>query len=165
MRPLSILLVALMLWVGQAAGLSLAGQPKDYAYLAVQGKLSRAGDGRALVGVTVTLRGKTEQFTTVTDTRGVFVFDKLPLARYSVEVRTADGKTIRNVRRFETPGPELTMLELGVRGGARNPAAEPIVIDGSNGSVEVVVPDPRTKWGKLWKQALIFVGVAGAFAL
>ena len=70
------------------------------------------------------------------------------------------------MRSFEIPGPEFTMLELKIGTGRRaDRAGEPIVIDGSTGSVKVIVPDPRTRWGRLWKEALIFIGVAGLLAL
>jgi hypothetical protein len=165
MRTASVLILALTCWF-VAAGPSQAGKAKDYAYLSVQGKLTRAGDGRAIAGATVTLRAGPERFDSITDGRGVFVFEKLPVAKFTVEVRTADGEIIRNVRRFETPSPELTMLQLTVGRGSQNDGGPgPIVIDGSGSPIVVLVPEPRTRWDRLWKETLIFVGLAAVLAL
>ena len=98
LRPVLCLIV-----IGLLPGVSRAAETERYAYLFLQGKLSASGEGHPEAGVTVRVISKAGTFDTKTDDRGVFSFERLPVAAYDLRIITADGKVMRSVRPFPDP--------------------------------------------------------------
>ena len=136
-----------------------AAEPRDYSYLFVQGKLTKLSGDQLDRGVTVRLAGDGQTFEATADKRGVFVFEKLPVAEYSVRVTTSDGRVIRSIRslgdeeriRLEIATTKKAGVEFTVR-----PAGQHIAVD---------LPKWRVNWSLFWKEVAIIVGVALLFAL
>ena len=162
-RLLGIAAALLCIALG-AIGAASAAESKNYAYLFIQGRLSEATDGRPLANATVELADGMQVHQAVSDSKGVFVFEKLPVSNYGMEVRTETGEVVRRVRRLDTANLDLMLLELQVGRGNRDESPE-IVLENGPQRIDVVVPERRTNRGKLWKEMLIFIGAAGILAL
>ena len=126
-------LAALLLAPGVAAS-----EPKDYSYLFLQGKLTSTGNGRPVVDATVRVHGKSGEFETVSDRRGVFMFEKLPVDDYEVEITTGDGRSIRTARNTGLDELQRNRLEINLGTGT----ASALLIEASPDSFEVNAPDP-----------------------
>jgi hypothetical protein len=138
--------------------------PKNYAYLYLQGKIADPVGGRPLTDATVRLLGNGEVFETATDQRGSFVFERLPVRSYVLDVVTADGKVLRNLRDIDPddPFPDRARVRINLGQGP----AQSLSIETNENHVTVLVPQPTTRWSRLWKQLGIFIGAAaGLLAL
>ena len=145
------------------AGSATAATPKDYAYLYLQGKISDPIGGRPLANATVRLSGNGEVFEAATDQRGSFVFDRLPVRSYVLDVITADGRVMRDLRDIDPddPFPDRARVRIRLGGGP----GQSLSIETTENGVTLLVPEPRTRWARLWKQLAIFVGAAALLAL
>jgi hypothetical protein len=153
-----LLLLSLLLL---APGEALAAKTKNYAYLFVQGRLSDPVSKTALAGAEIRLTSEAGTFNTVTDPKGNFIFEKLPVATYRMHITTADGKVIE---RIEEIGLTLTGPKRYRARFARGPEAVPVIEPGEKG-VTVTVPKPAVNWKRFWKQFAIFAGGALVLAL
>lgn len=159
-----LLILALGLWgASTLGGPTEAASPKTYAYLYLQGKIGDPVGGRPLANATVRLTGHGEVFEADTDQRGSFVFDRLPVASYVLEVVTANGEVLRNLKDVDPDDPFPNKARVRIHLGKGPGRALSIRTD--ENQVTMLVPEPRTRWGRLWKQAGIFVGAAGLLAL
>jgi hypothetical protein len=138
-------------------------EAKNYAYLYLQGKISDPVGGRPLSDATVRLLGDGEVFEVATDQRGSFVFDRLPVRSYRLDVVTADGRVLRNLRDIDPDNPFTDRARVRVRLGEG--PGQSLAIETNDNQVTVLVPEPKTRWGRLWKQLGIFIGAAGLLAL
>ena len=150
---------------------TLAAEPREYAYVFLQGKLTDSSTARPLERAFVRLTTNTEAFETTTDSRGVFTFEKLPLGQlptgelpfvpFELRIVTPEGKVIRGIQRSDPDDPDGTRFRIrmgkGYGGGIR--------IEATRERVTVNVPEPHTRWSKLWAEFGIFIGVAGLLAL
>ena len=137
---------------------------KDYAYLYLQGKIADPVGGRPLAGATVRVSGEGDVFEVATDERGSFVFERLPVRSYVLDVVTADGRVLRNLRDIDPDDPFTDRARVRIRLGEG--PAQSLNIETNENQVAVRVPEPRTRWGRLWKQLGIFIGAAaGLLAL
>ena len=138
-----------------------AAEPKDYSYLFLQGKLTSTGNGRPVIDATVRVRGDSGVFETVSDRRGIFMFEKLPVDNYELEITTEDGKSIRTARNTGLDELERNRLEINLGTGP----ASALLIEAGPDSFEVTAPNPPPAHARFWKQFLIFLGVAVVLAL
>ena len=153
--------LVLALVAALAAVPAAADAPDPYAYLFLQGKISDATGTQAVAGATVRLSSGSEVFEAVTDQRGVFVFEKLPVTAFEVEVVTADGKPVRGARALTRFDPDRSRVEISTDPGPHSR----IRLDTEGERFVVEVRDPPANWRKLWKELLIVIGAAGLFAL
>lgn len=153
-----LLLVAAVLWLAPDG---LAAEPRDYAYLFLQGKLTDSGDGRPVANATVSVSADGQTHDAVSDRRGVFVFEKLPVQAYALRITTADGRVIHTAR--EVGLDELDRNRLEIQLGSGSGGA--LMVEASKESFAVRAPDPPPRWSRFWKQFLIFLGVAALLAL
>ena len=153
----ALLLAALPLVSGEAR----ASKARDYAYLYVQGRLSDPVSRAALAGAEVRLTSDDRSFSVITDSKGNFVFEKLPVTTYRMHVITADGKVIE---RIEEMGLTLTGPKRYRARFARGPEAVPVIEPGEK-EITVSVPKPAVRWKRFWKQFAIFAGGALVLAL
>jgi len=138
-----------------------AGQAKEYAYVFLQGKLADGNSGRPLARAAVRVTTESATFETLSDQRGVFVFEKLPVERLELRITTPDGRVIRAVQRGDPDDPQGTRFSLKM--GRGYGAGLRITLDEKR--MDVDYPAPKTRWGKLWAEVGIFVGAAGLLAL
>ncbi len=160
-RSVAAALLAVTVLAPFALAPARAGEAGDYAYLFVQGRITDASGSAAVAGARVRLTAEAGTFEQVTDRRGVFLFDRLPVATYEVAVTGADGKPVRGARQAIRFDPERARIEVDSREGQRSR----ILVETDGDDVEIVVQRPSTHWKKLWKELAVFVGVAGLFAL
>jgi len=159
-RPLATLC---LLGVLSLAGGSAWGAAKNYAYLLVQGRIYESGATDPIAGVTVRLvSAEAGPFEAVTGRNGVFVFDRLPVASYEVQVIDAAGRVIRSAREIDPGDPDRSRVELRMDGRGE---AGALRMDTREGRTVLVAPKPPPDKKRLWKQMAIFVGIAGLFAL
>jgi hypothetical protein len=151
----AIIVAALLLPLGAVA------QPKEYASLFLQGRLSDEESGRPLARVAVRLLTDDATYEALSDSRGVFRFEKLPLERFELRITTPDGRVIHGVQRGDPDDPDGTRfrLKLGRGYGAG------IRIETTRERISVDVPPPETRWSKLWTELTIFLIVAGGLSL
>ena len=107
------------------------------------------------------LTAGTMTYETITDERGVFVFEKLPVQPYDLTVTGPDGEVIRSFDRIELPDPGRTRLKVRFGTGIGKSAR----LNASGTDVEVKTADRPPRWSKFWKQFGIFLGVAAVLAL
>ena len=138
-----------------------AAEPREYAYVFLQGKLTDSSTGRPLARASVRLTADAGAFETMTDSRGVFTFEKLPVAHFELRVTTTEGKVIRGIQRSDPDDPDGTRFTIKVGNGY----GDAIRLEATRQGVTVDVPEPQTRWSKLWAEAGIFIGVAGLLAL
>lgn len=133
----------------------------DYAYLTLQGRLTDPSLRTALQGATIRLRSGEQKFETVTDSKGLFVFEKLPVASYTVEVLSADGHVVRGIRRLDEGDPYRQRLRMKLGRGA----ATTFQVHATEESITLDVPRPEVRWDRFWKELAIFAGGAALLAL
>ena len=157
----AILTFPCLVVVGLSPALSETKEPERYAYMFLQGKVGGVKPNRTESGVTVRLTSPTRSFETKTDDRGVFVFERLPVAAYELDIVTADGRVMRSMRSFDDP----RGIRLEVRTGKG--AGKRLRIDptGAGGRLGFVVPEPAPNWGRFWTEVGIVVGAAGILVL
>jgi hypothetical protein len=136
-------------------------EPKDYAYLLIQGKIADPLDRVPLAQATLRLTSAAGSFEATTDQNGVFVFERLPVAPYTLVVITREGRVIRGIQPPEEGGLDRTNLKIRLGNGAGKEVR--LVPRGQDVSIEV--QDPSVKWNRVWKQLAIFLGAAGILAL
>ena len=155
-RPRSAGALFLLALIATAAPGPIAAEPLDYAYLLVQGTLSRRVDSAPISGATIRLRRDGDTLGTVTDERGVFRFDKLAVGDYDLELETADGEVMRGA--WEMASLDASRARLRVRLG--NGDAVRIGIKTEDQRVRLDVPEPEVRWRKLWVELGIFAVAA-----
>ena len=143
------------------AGSARGGEPREYAYLYLQGRLYDPGHGTPLRGAEIRLTAGERSFQVTTDSVGHFVFEKLPMATYEMHVTTAEGRVIRTIEEIglKVSGPRRYRAKL-----SRGSEVTPVIEAGKKG-VAVSVPDPPVRWKRFWKQFAIFAGGALVLAL
>jgi hypothetical protein len=152
-----VLLAALLL-----PGASLAGQPKNYAYYFLQGKIADSLGTKRLEGATVRLAAGTDVFEATTDERGTFMFERLPVQSYDLTVTSADGEVIRYIEKVDLGDPDRMRLKIRMGTGEARKAR----IDAGTVTEVAVEPTDRTPhWRKFWKQLAVFAGAAAALAI
>jgi hypothetical protein len=146
-----------------AAALSVAdAAERDYRYFFLQGSLAEAGRADPIHGAIVRLTGEAGRFETTTDPRGVFVFERLPVAPFELEIVTPEGLVIRGTQELASSDPLETRIRLKLRRGT----GMTIGVDpGGAPRVASDLPAPRFTWKKLWVEVGVFVGAAALLAL
>lgn len=155
-------LPALLLAVGAAVLMpspAAAGGAERYAYLFLQGRIVDDDGGRPAVGLSVRVSAGTDVFESVTDQRGVFVFEKLPVAPYDLRIISPGGRVMRSIRRIDDP----SRIRLRVRTGRGEGTSLRVLPD--SGRVAVDIPDPPPSWNRFWKEFGIVLATVGVFAL
>jgi hypothetical protein len=138
------------------------GEAPDYRYLFLQGRLTEPRTGDPLANAVIALEGPSGTFEAEANERGVFTFERVPVATYDIRVTTSDGRVIRAGRAIEKTSPTRTRIRLKLgRGAGTHLRVEPV----TESRVAVTVPEPPPEWNRFWKQGLIFLAVAGALAL
>jgi len=160
-RTRAAAVLALCLLAGALASRISAAGAKNYAYLFVQGRLTDSRGVTPMSGATIRLLGEGRVLEAVSDRRGVFVFEKIPVATYDLEIVTADGRVMQGVADADPIDPSRVSIRLRHRRGK----GAPIVVEAAQDGVAFDVPKRRTNWPKLWAEIFIFAGVALALAL
>lgn len=156
-----VLLSLLVLWTGLGAEFPHAAAEKVYAHLRIQGMITDPAGGEPMAGAVVTLTADGEAFKATTNRRGVFAFEKVPLASYRLSVESADGRTIRTISPMDQGGVGLSRFDVRFgRGEGRS-----LVVEGREAGVTLEAPAPSVRWGRFWKQFAIFAGAAALLAL
>jgi len=137
------------------------GAGREYAYFTLQGRLTDPSLRKAMEGATIRLTSGDESFETVTDRKGIFLFEKLPVTTFTVDVISSDGRVVRGIRRLDANDPVRPRLRIDLGKGSpqsfqMNAAEEAISLD---------VPEPEVRWDRFWKELAIFVGAAAILAL
>jgi hypothetical protein len=155
-------LLMCLLVVALAIGVPASAETKDYAYLMIQGRISDPAARDPMAGATVTLTSPAGTFQATTDRYGVFVFDKLPVSSYDVDITNAEGKVVRSARQIDPGDPDRSRVEL--RMGRRE--ATDLRLETQEKQVVLIASEPPFNWGRFGKQVGIFIGiVALLFAL
>jgi hypothetical protein len=144
-----------------APAIARAAEPERYSYLFLQGKVSARKQNRPEGGVTVRVTSPTQTFETRTDERGVFVFERLPVASYDLQMITADGKVMRSIRSSAVP----RGIRLEVKTGTGEGRILHMDASLPSGRVTYDVTEPAPDWKKFWTEFGVVVGAAGLFAL
>ena len=162
MKSIRPLLAAFCLFVAcLAPTLSRAEEAERYSYLFLQGKISARKQSRPQGGVTVRVTSPSRTFETRTDDRGVFVFERLPVASYDLQIIGPDGKVMRSIRSFADPRGIRLEVKTGT-GEARVLHMDPSL---ETGRLTYDVTEPAPDWKKFWTEFGVVVGAAGLFAL
>ena len=145
---------------GLAPAASRAAEPDRYAYLFLQGKVSGRKPARSDF-LTIRLTSPSGSFETTTDDRGVFVFEKLPVASYDLQIVTPEGRVMRSIRPFDDP----RGIRIEIRTGRGEGKALHLDATAPSGRVTYDVPERAPDWSRFWKELGIVVGAAAIFAL
>jgi hypothetical protein len=138
-----------------------APEPRSYAYLFFQGRITDLVGTRPLAGASVRLESGGRAFEARTDARGSFVFERLPVLTYDLTVFSPAGQLMEIARQAGSDDPVRTRFQ--VRPGAGDGRRARVRVEGDR--VVVDVPRPATDWPRFWKQFGIFIGCAGLLAL
>ncbi|MCP3980040.1 MAG: carboxypeptidase regulatory-like domain-containing protein [bacterium] len=146
-----------------------AAEPKQYGFVFLQGRISDER-GRPLVGARVRLSGRLGANESVTEANGAFVFERLPMTPFKLEIVAADGRVLRGLRELDPTDPDQVRAEivLGNPRSARKSARAPeqmIVVPVGDEQVSLVGPAQTPNWRRLRRQGLIFIGAALLLAL
>lgn len=144
-----------------APATSRAAEAERYAYFFLQGKVTGQGSGRSEAGARIQLNSASGAFETTTDDRGVFVFEKLPVASYDLRIVTSGGMVMRSIRPFDDP----RGIRLEIRTGRGEGKALHVDATAPSGRVTYDAPEHAPNWSRFWKEFGIIVGAAGIFAL
>lgn len=156
------------LFVGLAIGSMLlsasawAAAPKQYAYLLVQGTITDPSTGKPLPGATVKLDSSSGSFEDVTDEKGVFVFEKLPLGSFDMSVTRSDGEVVRWMEPIDRDVASLKRFRIGFGQGEEQRISR---IEASENGATIVADAPPVRWRRFWRQFGIFIGCAALLAL
>ena len=145
------------------SGTCFAGTQKDYAYVFLQGRIADQYERNALVGATIRLTAGPKVFEAVTDPKGVFVFDKLPVTTFALDILTADGRLVDWFQEPNTSDPSRPRVKVKL-GKNRGKSTLTIVAKESDEKIQVVVKLPPARWSRFWTQFAIFGGVAAVLA-
>lgn len=156
-------LLALAFVVLTLHGVCLGGTPRDYAYVFVQGRIADQYERHPLVGATIRLTAGARVFEAVTDPKGVFVFDKLPVTTFTLDIVTSDGRLVEWFQEPNTSDPSRPRVTTKL-GKNRGKSTLTIVADESGEKVQVVVKLPPARWSRFWKQFAIFGAAAVVLA-
>jgi hypothetical protein len=156
---LRILLGILVLLAVCAPGIGQAAVAKDYAYVFIQGRIADPYEKNPLAGATVRLTADSRVFEAVTDRKGVFVFEKLPVATFTLDIVTEEGKLVEWFQKTDMSDPDRPRLKVKF-GKKRGRSAVTVVAKQSEEKVEVVVKAPPARWGRFWKEFAIFAAAA-----
>ena len=137
------------------------GGARDYAYFTLQGRLSDPSLRKPMEGATIRLMAGDQSFEAVTDRKGVFAFEKLPVASFKVEVIASDGRVVRGIRRLDANDPVRPRLQMKLGKGE----AQSFKLNAAEEMVNLDVPEPEVRWDRFWKELAIFVGGAAVLAL
>ena len=153
-------LLGILLLVGLCSpGICHAAAAKDYAYVFIQGRIADPYEKSALDGATVRLTADSRVFEAITDRKGVFVFDKLPVATFTLDVVTADGKLVQWFQDADRSDPDRPRLKVKF-GKTRGKSSVTVVAKESEDKVEVIVKAPPAHWARFWKEFAIFGAAA-----
>jgi len=146
------------------AGPARAAEPKNYAYLFLQGKVSNPSGSRpGLEGARVHVVGAdSRSFEALTDPEGVFRFERLPVQRYTLTVTAADGQVIQSFDEMDGGDPARHRLE--VRMGTPPGRSAELTPAGPE-RLDVTFSERTTDWKRFWTQFGIFLGAAVVLAL
>ena len=133
----------------------------DYAYFTLQGRLTDPSLRKALEGATIRLTSGDQSFETVTDRKGVFQFEKLPVTSFTVDVISSDGRVVRGIRRLDANDPVRPRLRIDLGKGT----PQSFQVNAAEEAISLDVPEPEIRWDRFWKELGIFVGVAAILAL
>ena len=155
--------LALTLIMGSAfpCGVIRGAEPKDYAYMLVQGKIADPLDRRPLARATLKLTSPAGTFEATTDDNGVFAFDRLPIAIYSLVVVSREGRAVTNIQ--DSGLERLNRADLEIRLGKGEGKAIDLVPRGEE--VEIRVSQPSARSRRIWKQLALFLGGAAVLGL
>jgi len=142
-----------------APGPCLAGTAKDYAYVFIQGRIADPYEKAALGGATVRLTAGSKVFEAVTDRKGVFVFERLPVTTFTLDIVTEDGKVVSWFQSQESSDADRPRVKVKFA-KKRGASTVTVVANGTTDHVEVAVKSPPVRWGRFWKQFAIFAGAA-----
>ncbi len=141
---------------------ALPAEAKNYAYFLLQGRIADPLEREFLVGATIRLTAGADVFETVTDERGTFLFERLPVQTYDLTVRSAEGEVIRYIEQVDLG--ELVRTRLMIRLGKKGPERKARVgVDGDQVAVDAADRAPR--WQRFWWQAALVAGLGLGIAL
>lgn len=155
-----ILAAVLALLAFGASGLCVAGTPKDYAYIFIQGRIADPYEKAPLGNATVRLTAQDSRvFEAVTNRNGVFIFERLPVATFTLDIVTEDGKQVSWFQSDESPDADRPRVKVKFA-KKRGASTVTVIPDQASNHVEVAVHTPPVRWGRFWKQFAIFAGAA-----
>ena len=141
---------------------ALAAEAKNYAYFLLQGRIADPLEREFLAGATVRLTAGADSFETITDERGTFLFEKLPVQVYDLTVRSAEGEVIRYIEQVDLGDQVRTRLK--IRLGKKGPERKARVGIGGD-KVMVNTADRPPRWQRFWWQAAIVAAIGLGIAL
>ena len=154
--------VALVCLLCGDQALARQSEARDYAYFTLQGRLSDPSLRKPLEGATIRLTAGDQKFEAVTDRKGVFSFERLPVVSFKVDVVSSDGRVIRGIRRLDANDPVRPRLYMKL--GRGEPQSFEVHA-AEETAVALDVPQPEVRWDRFWKELAIFVGAAAILAL
>jgi len=144
-----------------SVALARQGEARDYAYFTLQGRLSDPSLRKPMEGATIRLTAGDRRFEAITDRKGVFSFERLPVTSFTVDVINSDGRVVRGLRRLDANDPVRPRLQMKMGRGV--PLA--FQVHAQEDAVAVDVPQAEVRWDRFWKELAIFVGAAAILAL
>ena len=161
MRLAFVAAAAALVWLpcGESA-YARQGEGRDYAYFTLQGRLSDPSLRKPLEGATIRLTAGDRSFEAVTDRKGVFAFERLPVTSFKVDVTSSDGRVVRGIRRLDANDPVRPRLHMKLGRGV----PQTFQVLAAEEAVALDVPQPEVRWDRLWKELAIFVGAAAILA-
>lgn len=151
---------ALVCLLGGSQAMAREGEARDYAYFTLQGRLSDPSLRKPMEGATIRLTAGDQKFEAVTDRKGVFAFERLPLTSFKVDVINSDGRVVRGIRRLDANDPVRPRLYMKLGRGE----PQTFQVSAAEEAVALDVPQPEVRWDRLWKELAIFVGGAAILA-
>ncbi len=136
-------------------------EARDYAYFTLQGRLSDPSLRKPMEGAKIRLTAGDQKFEAITDRKGVFAFERLPVTSFKVDVISSDGRVVRGIRRLDANDPVRPRLYMKLGRGV----PQTFQVSAAEEAVALDVPQPDVRWDRLWKELAIFVGGAAILAL
>jgi hypothetical protein len=137
--------------------------PKQYAYLLVQGTITDPSTGKPLPGAIVRMSSENSgSFEDVTDEKGVFVFEKLPLGTFDMSVTRSDGEVVRWIQPIDRDLSNLHRFRVGFGRGEEQRISR---IEANEEGATIVAEAPPVRWKRFWRQFGVFLGCAALLAL
>jgi hypothetical protein len=158
--PVRLLAAVLALFAFGAPGPCLAGTAKGLRVRLHQGRIADPYEKAPLGNATVRLTAQDARvFEAVTNRNGVFVFERLPVATFALDIVTEDGKLVSWLQSDESPDPDHPRVKVKFA-RKRGASTVTVVPDRESNNVAVAVNTPPVRWGRFWKQFAIFAGAA-----